>query len=123
LTGTEVKSLRDGRANLVDAYATIDRGEVWLVNSHIAEWPNAATNNHEPDRRRKLLLHAQQIHRLRVQIEQRGYTLVALSLYFTARNKAKVELGLAHGRRKADKRQAIRERDQKRATERELGGD
>ncbi len=120
LRGTEVKSLREGRASLLDAYAAIEQGEAWLHNAHISEWPGAAWFNHDPMRKRKLLLHAAQIRRLGIQVEQRGYTLVALSLYFNRSNKAKVELGLAHGKRQADKRDAIRERDQKRATEREM---
>ena len=120
LVGTEVKSLRDGRASIKEAYATIENGEAYLINARISEWPNAAWFNHEPERKRKLLLHTQQIRRLRIQIEQRGYTLVALALYFNVRNRAKVELGLARGKRQVDKRDAIRERDQDRAAEREM---
>lgn len=120
LVGTEVKSLREGRANISDAYAAIEDGEAWLHNAHISEWPHAAYFNHDPDRKRKLLLHAQQLKRLRIQVEQRGYTLVALSLYFNKANRAKIELGLARGKRQVDKRQSIRERDQMRAAEREL---
>lgn len=120
LVGTEVKSLRDGRANIADAFASIEGDEVWLRNAHISEWPHAAYFNHDPDRKRKLLLHAQQIKRLKIQTEQRGYTLVALSLYFNKANRAKIELGLARGKRQVDKRHAIRERDQMRAAEREL---
>jgi len=120
LRGTEVKSLREGRANVADAYASIENGEAWLNNARIAEWPNAAYYNHEPERKRKLLLHERQIRRLRIQTEQRGYTLVALSIYFNPANRVKVELGLARGKRKYDKREAIRERDQKRAAERDL---
>jgi SsrA-binding protein len=115
LLGTEVKSLREGRASLADTYAVIQDGEAYLINMHIPEWPNAAHNNHIPDRRRKLLLQARQIHKLAIQTEQRGYTLVALSVYFNQRNKAKVELGLARGKRKHDKRETIREKDERRA--------
>jgi SsrA-binding protein len=120
LVGSEVKSLREGRASIKDAYAVIEKNEVWLVNSHISEWPQATYLNHEPERKRKLLLHQRQIRKLRIQIQQRGYTLVALSFYFTLGNRAKVELGLARGKRQSDKREAIRERDLKRAEEREL---
>jgi SsrA-binding protein len=119
LKGTEVKSLREGRADLKDAFAVVENGEVFLVNMHIGEWPGAAYFNHEPERKRKLLLQARQIRKLRIQIEQRGYTLVALSVYFNRANRAKVELGLAKGKRKYDKRAAIRERDERRSNDRE----
>ena len=112
LLGTEVKSLREGRVSLNDAYATIEDGEAYILNMHISEWPGATHFNHEPDRRRKLLLRAQQIH-------QRGYTLVALSIYFNEKNRAKIELGLARGKRQYDKRQTIREREEKREADRE----
>ena len=119
LLGTEVKSLREGRVSLNDAYATIEDGEAYILNMHISEWPGATHFNHEPDRRRKLLLRAQQIHRLGIQIHQRGYTLVALSIYFNEKNRAKIELGLARGKRQYDKRQTIREREEKREADRE----
>jgi SsrA-binding protein len=119
LVGTEVKSLREGRVSLQDAYAAIEDGEAHILNMHISEWPMATHFNHEPDRPRKLLLHAQQIRRLGIQIHQRGYTLVALSIYFTEKNRAKIELGLARGKRKHDKRETIRERDEKREADRE----
>lgn len=118
LRGTEVKSLRDGRAALKDAYAVIEGGEVFLINMHIAAWPGAAGFNHEPERKRKLLLHEAEIHRLAIRTTQRGYTLVPLSVYFNERNRAKVELGLARGKRKVDKREAIREREERRAAQR-----
>jgi SsrA-binding protein len=119
LVGTEVKSLREGRVSLQDTYATIEDGEAHILNMHISEWPQAAHFNHQPDRPRKLLLHAQQIRRLGIQINQRGYTLVALSVYFNEKNRAKIELGLARGKRKHDKRETIRERDEKREADRE----
>jgi len=119
LQGTEVKSLREGKANIKDAYAVIESGETYLVNMHISVWPGASIFNHDPERKRKLLLHRQQIHRLAVQIDQRGYTLVALSVYFNEKNRAKVELGLARGKRQVDKREAIRERDERRRLRRE----
>jgi len=119
LRGTEVKALRDARASLQDAYATVEGGEVFLVNMNIPQWPGAAYFNHEPKRRRKLLLHAKQIHKLFVEIKQRGCSLIPLSVYFTEKNRAKVELGLARGKRKYDKRHAIRERDERRQSERE----
>jgi len=112
LQGTEVKSLREGRANLKDSYAVIQEGEAYLLNLHISEWPGASFFNHIPDRKRKLLLHTDQIRRLAIQLDQRGYTLIALEVYFTPRNKAKVELGLARGKKKIDKRETIRARDE-----------
>lgn len=118
LQGSEVKSLRDGRATLTDAYAVIERGEAYLVNLHIAPWPNAPYFNHNPLRKRKLLLHAKQIGKLQLKIEQRGLGLVALSIYFSANNKAKVELGLVRGKKKYDKRESIRQRDEQRAAKR-----
>ena len=114
-----VNSLRDGRAVLKDAYAVVEGGEVFLVNMHIAPWPGAAGFNHEPERKRKLLLHDAEIARLAVRTTQRGYTLVPLSIYFNERNLAKVELGLARGKHKIDKRHAIREREERRAAQRE----
>jgi SsrA-binding protein len=122
LTGSEVKSLRSGKASLQDAYALIERGEAWLVGVHIQEWPHARYFGHVPTRKRKLLLHARQIRRMQIQIHERGYTLVALSLYFNAANRAKVELGLARGKRQRDKREDIKARDQRREAERELEG-
>jgi SsrA-binding protein len=119
LRGTEVKSLRDGRVDLKDAYAVIEKREVFLVNLNISPWPGASHFNHSPERRRKLLLHRHQIERLSIKIDQRGYTLIPLSIYFTEKNFAKVELGLAKGKRQYDKRVAIRERDERRAGERE----
>ena len=120
LLGTEVKSLREGKANLQDAYAVIEGGEAWLVNAHINEWSHAKYSNHEPERKRKLLLHQREIRRLGIHIDQRGYTLVALSIYFTKGNRAKVELGLAKGKRQYDKRATIKDRDQQRDAEREM---
>jgi SsrA-binding protein len=118
LLGSEVKSLREGRASLKDAYATIEDGEAYILHMRISEWPQAANFNHDPERPRKLLLHAQQIRRLGIQIHQRGYTLVALSVYFNEKNRAKIELGLARGKRKYDKRETIREREEKREADR-----
>jgi SsrA-binding protein len=120
LKGSEVKSLREGKISLQDAYAVVERGEIWLVGAHIQEWPNARYFGHVPNRKRKLLLHRRQIQRLQIQIQERGFTLVALSLYFDAANRAKLELGLARGKRQYDKREDIKARDQRREAEREL---
>lgn len=121
LQGSEVKSLRDGRANLTDAYAMIASGEVYLQNLHISPWPNAGFFNHNPLRKRKLLLHAKEIGKLQQKIDQRGLSLVALSIYFNVGNKAKVELGLVRGKKKYDKRESIRARDEQRSIERHEG--
>ena len=115
LTGTEVKSLREGRGNLRDAYAAEQAGELYLYNAHIPEYGKAtAFQSHEPRRPRKLLLHQRQIARLTGAVQREGVTLVPLSIYFNERGIAKVELGLARGKRKADKRESEKERDWKR---------
>ncbi|GIW39460.1 MAG: SsrA-binding protein [Candidatus Binatia bacterium] len=115
LQGSEVKSLREGRANLKDSYARIDKGEAWLLNAHISPYGPASRFGHDPRRTRKLLLHAREIERLAGKVKQRGYTLVPLRLYFK-NGIAKVELALARGKKIYDKREAIRERE----TQREL---
>jgi len=113
LTGTEIKSIRLGRANIREAYARPEGGEFWLVNAHIAQYPAGNRNNHEPTRPRKLLLHRAQIRELERAVDQRGLTVVPLALYLK-RGMAKVELGLARGRRRYDKRQAIAHREAER---------
>ena len=117
LLGTEVKSLRLGRANLKDSYAKVRGGEVFLYNMHIGAYPFAAYGNHDPVRRRKLLLHKDEIKRLTGKVEEKGQTLVPLQVYFRE-GKAKVTLALAKGKRKYDKRDAIRKREEKRELER-----
>ena len=119
LTGTEVKSLRAGRATLVDAFATIDNGEVWLRNAHIPEYEFGTFSNHAAKRNRKLLLHRNQIGKLERQVGDSGRTLVPLSIYFSD-GYAKVELAVATGKKDWDKRQTIAERDARRDVEREL---
>ena len=120
LTGSEVKSLRDGRANLKDSFARIDHDEAVLVNAHISPYDPAARDGHEPTRSRKLLLHRREIDRLAGKVKEKGLTLIPLRLYFNARGRAKVELGLARGKRQYDKRQVIKEREARRETERAL---
>jgi SsrA-binding protein len=120
LTGTEVKSLRAGHASLTDAFAQIDDGEVFLHNAHIPEYELGTWTNHEPRRRRKLLLHRMQIQRLTGKLKQSGLTLVPLRLYFTE-GKVKVEIALAQGRKTYDKRQALAQRDAAREVARALG--
>jgi SsrA-binding protein len=111
LTGTEVKSLRQGRASIVEAYAADQQGELYLFDSHIPVYDPAGRFNHQPKRLRKLLLHSRELARLIGLIRREGYTLVPLSLYFNERGIAKVELGLARGKRKADKRETEKRRD------------
>lgn len=123
LTGTEVKSLREGNAQLKDAYATIRDGEVWLIGLYIAPYPPAARDNHEPERARKLLLHKGEIERLLGLTKERGLTLIPTRLYFSGpRSRAKVEIAVARGKDLYDKREAIRKRDVARDIQRELHG-
>ena len=118
LEGPEAKSLRDGRANLVDSYARVKRGEVFLYNMHISPYPFAHHVNLDPVRTRKLLLTRKEIKRLVGKTEEKGYTMIPLKVFFSG-GWAKVEIGLAKGKKKADKRQAIKEKDMKRDMERE----
>jgi len=111
LVGTEVKSLREGRANIAESYAEIRGGEVWLVNAHIPEYAHGNIHNHEPRRPRKLLLKRREIKRLTGAVDRRGYTLVPLKLYFNARGMAKLLLALGKGKRAVDKREDIKKRD------------
>ncbi len=120
LQGTEVKSLRDGRANLTESFAQIDNGEAWLHNVHIPEYTQGTYNNHNPRRRRKLLLHGAEIERLVGKTRESGLTLVPLSLYWLD-GRAKVEIALARGRRAYDRRHALAERDASREMQRALG--
>jgi SsrA-binding protein len=118
--GTEVKSLREGRASLVDSFATVRDGEVWLENLHIAEYTQGTWTNHEPRRRRKLLLHREEIAKLVGKTKESGLTLVPLQLYFKD-GKVKVEIALARGKRAYDKRQTLAARDAAREVARESG--
>ena len=121
LQGSEVKSLREGKAQLSDSYAVVERGEVWLRNLHIPPYPPASTENHDPDRPRKLLLHRAQIERLIGKTAQKGLTLIPVRIYFMGRH-AKVELALAKGKEGRDRRREIAERDVRREVEREFKG-
>jgi SsrA-binding protein len=118
LLGTEVKALREGNAQLGDAYAVIERGEVWLRNAYIPPYAPAADQNHDPERPRKLLLHRYEIERLMGRSERRGLTLIPTRIYFKGPN-AKVELALARGKEHRDRRREIRDRDVQREVERE----
>ena len=119
LTGSEVKSLRAGKANLKDSYARIDRGEAWLSNAHISEYNPAAQFGHEPTRKRKLLLHAREINRLTGKVKEKGLTLIPLRMYFK-NGRAKVELGLGRGKKQYDKRESIKARESDREMDRAL---
>jgi SsrA-binding protein len=119
LLGTEVKALREGKAQLADAYALIERGEVWLRNFHIPPYAPAADANHEPERPRRLLLHRDEIERLIGRSQRKGLTLIPTRIYFKG-SRAKVELALARGKDERDRREEIRDRDMQREVEREL---
>ncbi|MFO1051880.1 MAG: SsrA-binding protein SmpB [Planctomycetota bacterium] len=113
LVGTEVKTLREGRAHLEEAYARVDDGEMFLIGAHIEEYSHGNRQNHRPTRRRKLLLRRAQIAKLKAKVEQKGLTLVPLKLYFNARGIAKLEVGVCRGKKTHDKREASRQRDAK----------
>src|SRR6478735_10718099 len=119
LTGTEVKSLRDKKAVIKDGYASVYNGEVWLHNVHIAPYPQATRENHEPERPRKLILHRREIEKLIGKTKEKGLTLVPTRLYFKGRH-AKVEIALGRGKDLVDKRQTIKERELKREMERSV---
>ena len=114
LTGTEVKSLREGRASIDEAYATERDGELFLMNAYIPEYASARLGQHEPRRPRKLLIHRREMNKLAAAVSRKGMTLVPLELYFNRRGLAKLELGLAKGKRQYEKREAVKERDWKR---------
>jgi SsrA-binding protein len=119
LTGTEVKSLRGGKAQLKDGYAAIKDGELWLFNVHIPPYGPASRDNHEPERQRKLLVHRKELDALAAKVAERGLTLVPTRLYFSD-GRAKVEIALARGKDVGDKRQAIKDRDMKRDMDRAM---
>ena len=111
LKGTEVKSLREGKANIAESYASDEGGEIWLINSYLPEYLQANRFNHEPRRRRKLLLSAREIGRLRNAVNREGMTLIPMKIYFNDRGRAKLELALAKGKKLHDKRETEKERD------------
>lgn len=117
LQGTEVKSLREGKANLKDSYAKVKKGEIFLHGMHISPYPHASNNNHDPDRIRKLLLHKREILRLGTKTKEKGYSLVPLKVYFR-KGIAKVELALARGKKEYDKRETIKRKEEARQLER-----
>jgi SsrA-binding protein len=117
LTGSEVKSLRAGKATIAESYADARKGEIWLINANIPEYLHAARNNHTPKRPRKLLLHQRQINRLAGAVEREGMTIVPLKLYFNDKGRAKIEIALGRGKKLHDKRETLK----KRSWERERG--
>ena len=119
LLGSEIKSIRAGRVSLQDGYVSFEGGEAWLVNVHIAPYEQANRQNHEPRRRRKLLLHRREIDRLRARVQERGFTVVPTKLYLKD-GLAKIEIALVRGKRQYDKRQALAQRDSKRQVERAI---
>jgi SsrA-binding protein len=118
LTGSEVKSLRAGKINLIDAYVEIEGGEMWLINSHISEYTFSNRNNHSPYRKRKLLMHKMEIIRIGIKIKEKGFTVIPLAFYFSPKGKVKVEIALAKGKKTHDKRDAIKAKDERRMKER-----
>lgn len=119
LSGTEVKALREGKANLNDAFAKMKNGELFLVNAHISPYSCGNICNHEPKRDRKLLMHRFELNRILGKVKERGYTLIPLSIYWSDKNRVKLEIGLAKGKTNVDKREDIKRKDEKRINERE----
>ena len=119
LTGTEIKSIRQGKANIKDSYAIVRNNEIYLLNTHISLYNEGNRFNHEETRTRKLLLHKKEIYKLRDKLEIEGYTLIPLKIYFV-RGKAKVEIGVAKGKKNYNKKEAIKERDIKREMEKSI---
>lgn len=119
LKGTEIKSIREGKANIKDSYAIVKNGEIFLLNMHISHYENGNIFNHEETRTRKLLLNKKEIYKIRDSIEREGYTLVPIRVYFK-NNRAKIELGIAKGKKTYDKREAIKKKDINREVQKQL---
>ncbi len=120
LLGTEVKSLREGKASFADSYCLIHKGEIWLKSLHIAEYSHGTVNNHDPLRDRKLLLSKREIQKISGKLKEKGYTLVPLRIFFNEKGLAKIEIGLARGKKLHDKRDSIRQKDVEREMKRYL---
>jgi SsrA-binding protein len=118
LTGTEVKSLREGKASFNDSYCIIHKGEMWLKSLHIAEYSHGTVNNHDPVRDRKLLLEKREIKKIEAKLKEKGYTLIPLLIFFNDKNLIKVEIGLGKGKKLHDKRETIKARDVEREMKR-----
>lgn len=120
LLGTEVKSLREGKASFNDSYCLIHKGEAWLKSLHIAEYSHGTVNNHDPLRDRKLLLKKREIKKIEAGLKEKGFTLIPLRIFFSEKNIAKIEIGLAKGKKMHDKRESIRQKDVEREMKRYL---
>src|SRR5688572_16934462 len=120
LLGTEVKSLREGKVSFGDSYCLVDKGEVWLKSLHIAEYSHGSANNHDPLRDRKLLLQKREINKIQSKLKEKGFTLIPLRIYFNDKSIAKIEIGLAKGKKLHDKRETIRQKDVEREMKRFL---
>ena len=120
LLGTEIKSLREGKVSFNDSYCLIHKGEVWLKSLHIAEYSHGTVNNHDPLRDRKLLLRKREINKIEAKLKEKGYTLVPLRIFFSDKNLAKIEIGLAKGKKLHDKRESIKQKDVEREMKRYL---
>lgn len=120
LTGTEVKSLRQGKANFNDSYCLFQKGELYIRSFHISEYSHGTVNNHDPVRERKLLLNKRELKKMEAKIKEKGYTIVPLRLFFNEKNLVKLEIGLAKGKKLHDKRETIKQRDTDREIKRYL---
>jgi len=120
LLGTEVKSLRAGKASFNDSYCVVHKGEIWIRSLHIAEYSHGTMNNHDPVRERKLLLQKREIKKIESKLKEKGYTLVPLRIYFNDKNLVKAEIGLAKGKKLHDKRETLRQKDAEREMKRHL---
>lgn len=120
MLGTEVKSIRDGKASFNDSYCIIQKGEIWLKSLHISPYSHGTVNNHDPDRDRKLLLQKREIRRIESKLKEKGYTLVPLKIFMTGKNFIKIEIGLGKGKKLYDKRESIKKKDQERDLKRYL---
>ena len=120
LTGTEVKSLREGKASFNDSFCMLHKGEMWLKSLHIAEYSHGTSNNHDPLRERKLLLQKREIKKIESKLKEKGYTIIPLRIFFSDKNLAKIEIGLAKGKKLHDKRESIKRKDVEREIKRHL---
>jgi SsrA-binding protein len=120
LLGTEIKSLREGKVSFNDSYCLIHKGEIWLKSLHIAEYSHGTVNNHDPLRERKLLLRKREIKKIEAKLKEKGYTLVPMRIFFSEKNLAKIEIGLAKGKKLHDKRESIKQKDVEREMKRYL---
>ena len=120
LLGTEVKSLRQGQANFADSYCLISKGEMWLKSLNIAPYSHGTANNHDPVRDRKLLLQRREIRKIESKLKEKGYTLIPLRIFFNEKNLAKIEIGLAKGKKQHDKRESIKQKEMQREMKRHL---